>query len=246
MIKGLWDSGAGMIARGLQQEITANNLANGQTTAFKEDRLGFREMIDGRLILDRQRGAASPENRLRSGFDTRFNNGALRSTNSKMDFALEGPGFFVVETPDGERFTRDGHFFVNPEGFLVNTDGLPVLGTAGRIELEPGPVEMDAGGQLIQNGNVAGTLRLVEFEDPRVLSKLGRALFQPVPQDIQPQAATETRPLQGMLEQSNVETIEQMVRMIEQERSFTFAQRALQLHDENLGKAVSDVGRLQR
>lgn len=246
MIKGLWDSGAGMLARSLQTEVTANNLANGQTTAFKEDRLSFRELIDGRLLLDRNRGVPSPENRLRGGFDTRFRQGAMRHTGSEMDFALEGPGFFVVETPEGERYTRDGHFFVGPEGALVNAEGLPVLGTAGRIELEPGPVTLDGDGQLLQNGNVVGSFRLVEFEEPRALAKLGRALYQPIPEDLQPEAAADTRAVQGSLEASNVETVEQMVRLIEQERSFTFAQRALQLQDDNLGRAVTDIGKLQR
>ncbi len=246
MIKGLWDSGAGMIARGIQQEVTANNLANSQTTAFKEDRLGFRDLIEGRLLLDRAQGNPSPERRLRDGFETRFRDGAMQQTGSAMDFAVEGPGFFVVESPDGERFTRDGHFFRSPEGFLVTADGLPVLGTAGRIELEAGPVELNDEGQLVQGDTVVATMRLVEFEDTRQLGKLGRSLYQPLSEEFEARPAAESRARQGVLEGSNVVVVEQMVRLIEQERAFTFAQRALQLQDENLGRAVSDIGRLQR
>lgn len=245
MIKGLWDSGAGMIARGIQTDITAGNLANGQTTAFKEDRLNFRDIIDGRLLLDRGRGVATPENRLRQGAETRLRAGALQSTHAPLDFALDGPGYFVVETPEGERYTRDGHFSLSPEGVLQTADGFPVLGEGGPLRLGAGPVEMNGDGQLSQRGTAVGALRLVEFEDPQVLAKLGRNLWQPVPEDLPPQPARGTRPVQGALEASNVAMVEQMVRLIEQERTYAFAHKALQIQDDNLGRAVSEIGRLR-
>ncbi|MDP2360904.1 MAG: flagellar hook-basal body protein [bacterium] len=245
MIKGLWDSGAGMIARGIQQDITGTNLANARTTAFKEDRLNFREMIDGRLLLDRGRGVPSPENRLRQGFETRLRAGEFQQTGAPLDFALDGPGYFVVETADGERYTRDGHFLLSPEGVLVTADGLPVLGEGGLIRLGPGPVESTGDGRLAQNGTVVGALRVVEFDEPARLAKLGRNLWQPRPEDTQPAPATATRPVQGMLEGSNIQVVEQMVKLIEQERTYAFAHKALQIQDENLGKAVGDLGRLR-
>ena len=246
MIKGLWDSGAGMIARALQQDVTANNLANLNTAAFKEDRLNFRDMVEGRLLLDRGRGLLSPERRLWAGFETRFQEGSLRGTGSPLDFALEGPGFFVVETPDGDRFSRAGHFFRSPDGFLVTPDGLSVLGTGGRIRLRPGPVELDDEGRLIQENTVVAEFRLAEFEDPGILAKLGRGLFVPVPEDTPPLQAEETRIHQQMLESSNIQAVEQMVKMIEQERMYTFAQRALRIQDESLGRTVSELGRVNR
>jgi flagellar basal-body rod protein FlgF len=246
MIKGLWDSGAGMIARGAQQAVTANNLANSSTTAFKEDRLNFRRMIDGQLLLDRSRGVPNPENRLRDGFETRFSAGALKPTGAPLDFALDGPGFFVVETEQGERYTRNGHFFRSPEGTLVTADGLPVLGEAGRIQLGSGPVELDGEGRLGQNGIAVGRLRLVEFADRSRLAKLGRSLYQPLPEDLQPDPAEQTRVRQGMLETANAQVVDMMVRLIEQERGYDFASRALRIQDENLGRAVADIGRLAR
>jgi flagellar basal-body rod protein FlgG len=245
VIKGLWDSGAGMIARGLQADITANNLANNQTTAFKEDRLGFRELIDGRLLLDRGRGVAAPESRLRGGGETRMGQGPLQHTGAPLDFALDGPGFFVVETPDGERYTRDGHFSLSPEGQLQTADGFPVLGEGGSLRLGPGPVEVNGDGVLSQNGTALGSLRVVEFDEPRRLAKLGRALWEQPPDDPPPAPARATRAAQGMLEGANLRVVEQMVRLIEQERSYNFAQRALQIQDENLGRAVADIGRLK-
>jgi flagellar basal-body rod protein FlgF len=245
VIKGLWDSGAGMIARGIQQDVTGNNLANSQSTAFKEDRLNFRRMIDGSLILDRTRGVDLPENRLREGFETRMREGALQSTGAPLDFALNGPGFFVVETADGERFTRDGHFFLSPEGVLETADGLPVMGEGGLLRLGPGPVEMNGDGQLSQNGVAVGSLRVVEFEDPARLAKLGRNLWTKPEDDPDPAPAEETRLAQGMLEASNIRVVEQMVKLIEQERTYAFAHKALQMQDENLGKSVNEIGRLR-
>jgi len=245
MIRGLWDSGAGMIARSVQQDVTAGNLANSTTTAFKEDRLSFRDMIDGRLLLDRTRGVPTPENRLRGGFETRLRAGALQTTGAELDFAVDGPGWFVVETPDGERFTRDGHFTLSAEGQLVTQDGFPVLGEGGAIRLGPGPVEMTGDGVLSQGGAAVGGLRLVEFEEPERLAKLGGNLWTLLDEDQTPQPAQESRPVQGMLEGSNIRVVEQMVRMIEHERSYGFAHKALQIQDENLGKAVNDLGRLR-
>jgi flagellar basal-body rod protein FlgF len=246
VIKGLWDSGAGMIARGLQQDITANNLANVNTTAFKEDRLNFKEMVDGRLLLDRGRGTPSPENRLRGGFETRFREGSFKNTGNSLDFALDGPGFFVLETPDGERFTRAGHFFLSPDGNLVNADGIPVLGESGRLQFADGPVDLDADGRLSQNGNVIGALKIVEFEDTNLLGKLGNSVFTPLKEDVIPQAASKTTAVQGMLENSNMQAVQQMVSMIEQEKMYTFSQRALSIHDTNLSKAVGELGRVGR
>jgi flagellar basal-body rod protein FlgG len=243
MIKGLWDSGAGMIARGIQTDVTSNNLANSTTTAFKEDRLNFREVIDGRLLLDRGRGVPSPENRLRAGFETRLRAGALESTGADLDFAVNGPGYFVVETPDGERFTRDGHFTQSGDGQLVTMDGFPVLGDGGPLRLAPGPVEMSGDGRLSQNGTAVGALRVVEFEEPEKLAKLGRNLWQPTDEDQLPLPAEESLPVQGVLEHSNIRVVEQMVRLIEHERSYSFAHKALQIQDENLGKAVNELGR---
>jgi len=245
MIRGLWDSGAGMIARGVQADVTASNLSNSTTTAFKEDRLSFRDMIDGRLLLDRTRGVPTPENRLRGGFETRLRAGALQTTNAQLDFAVDGPGWFVVETPDGERFTRDGHFTLSAEGQLVTQDGFPVLGEGGPIRLGPGPVEMTGDGVLSQNGAAVGGLRLVEFEEPKGLAKLGGNLWTLLDEEQVPLPAQESRPVQGMLEGSNIRVVEQMVRLIEHERSYSFAQKALQIQDENLGKAVNDLGRLR-
>ena len=246
MIRGLIDSGGAMMARSMQTDITANNLANAQTTGFRQDRLNFRELIDHRLIVDRGRGIDNPENRLRSGFETRWSPGPLEPTGSQLDFALEGPGFFAVEGLDGrEHYTRNGHFLLGEDGSLVTSDGLPVIGDAGALKLGPGPVDLNGDGQLVQNGVVVGQLKLVEFEDRSFLAKLGHNLFTPTDEDrAGAHDAEGTVVQQGALEGSNGGVVELMVGMIEQEKLFTFAQRALRTNDENLARAVGELGRV--
>ena len=246
MIKGLWDSGAGMIARSLQHDVTANNLANVNTTAFKQDRLNFREMINSRLLLDRVRGASSPESMLREGMETRFHQGELQQTGNSLDFALNGDGFFVVNTADGQRYTRQGHFQVSVDGQLITMAGDPVMGQGGAITLNPGPVDASSDGRLFQEGEEVGQLQLVQFgEQENRLLKMGSGLFVPDDEDeVLPQQDTSTRVVQGQLEGSNSGAVEQMVHLIEQERMYTFTQQALSLQDENLGRAVGDLGRL--
>jgi flagellar basal-body rod protein FlgF len=246
MIKGLWDSGAGMMARGLQHELTANNLANLSTTAFKEDRLSFREMIDGSMLLDRNRGSANPMERLSEGATTVFQEGAHEETGNSLDFAIEGPGFFVLREGDKEIYSRSGHLQRSPEGELMGSKGLPVLGEGGPITLGPGPVQLMSDGSLVQNEEVMGKLRLVEIDDVRTLGKLGDGLYQLAQGAEPPVPATLSRLHQGRLESANVNPVTQMVRMIEQQRSYQFAQRALQAIDQNLGKAVGELGRLPR
>jgi flagellar basal-body rod protein FlgF len=246
MIKGLWDSGAGMMARGLQHEITSNNLANLSTTAFKEDRLTFREVIDGQLMLDRGRGSLRPENRLREGALIDFQEGPREETGNPLDFAIDGPGFFVLRTEEGEVYSRAGHLRRSPEGRLIGSDDLPVLGMGGEITLGPGPVQLMGDGSLAQNGEVVGRLRLVEFNDTKELSKLGAGLYKLSEESEPPLPSEKSGLIQGWVESSNLNSVTQMIRLIEQERSYQFAQRALQSLDQNLGKAVGELGRLPR
>ncbi len=246
MIKGLWDSGAGMMARGMQHEITSNNLANLSTTAFKEDRLSFREMIDGRMMLDGSGGHARPEDTLAQGAHTVYQEGAHEETGNPLDFAIEGPGFFVLRSEEGEVFSRAGHLQRSSEGVLLGSMGLPVLGESGPIELEAGPVQLMSDGSLVQNEEVMGQLRLVEIDDLSQLRKMGGGLYKLEQEALPARPAQASRLHQGRLESANVDAVSQMVRMIEQQRSYQFAQRALQAMDQNLGKAVGELGRLPR
>lgn len=245
MIKGIFTSGSGMQPRMLRLEVLANNLANIDTTGFKKENI-FVELLQRKLSTEQQPTELA-------GFDVRqytdFSEGSLRQTGNPLDLAIDGQGFFVVETPRGPRYTRNGHFKLANDGTIVNEQGYAVLGAGGRIQLPDvqKPVEgalaiTESGDVLVANQPI-GRFRIVQFEDLRELKKEGNSLF--VGENVQPRdrnsSAVAVR--QGYLEESNVEGIAEMIMMVELNRSFETDQKALQYQDATLERAM-DVGRV--
>src|SRR5438270_8772072 len=128
-----------------KQEVVANNLANVSTNGFKSQR-GFATLLDGVLPS----AQTTPD----------FTVGALRQTANPTDVAIDGPGFFVVSTPNGERYTRGGSLRLDDKHHLVDSDGRPLLGTKGPLTLLDAPIEIDAKGEVKQNGQIVDTLRM--------------------------------------------------------------------------------------
>jgi flagellar basal-body rod protein FlgF len=234
---------SGMHALWARHETVANNLANVSTPGFKRDDV---------LVLP----AVPPPNqtalggRLSSVYQTPaiqwtdYSQGPLLPTGRELDVALAGSGFFVVETPAGERYTRNGTFHVSPDGFLVTTGGARVLGERGPIPIPPGRVAIGGRGDVQVDGKTVGTLRVVDFPVPLPLLKTGGSLFAPTSADVRPVAATGYEVVGGALEGSNVNAVEAMVSLIEILRTYEAAQRAIQAADEADGKAVNEVGRV--
>ncbi len=243
MIIGLYTTEAGMRPKLTRMEILANNLANINTTGFKRDR-GFAEALDDAAVAAEAAGTNGEV--VRQYID--FSEGSLNQTGNPLDIALQGRGFLVVDTPNGQRFTRNGNLQLALDGSLVTAQGYPVLGTAGRIQV-PDPQHLPQGSLLIsETGEVMvgkqhlGQLRIADFEDYQALQKDHESLFvadpgTPVIEGRQ--SATTIR--QGVLEESNVEGLEEMVAMIELSRSFEADQKALQAQDATLEK-TNDVG----
>jgi flagellar basal-body rod protein FlgG len=174
---------------------------------------------------------------------TDFSQSGFDETARPSDLALEGTGFFVVETPEGQMYTRDGNFFVNSDGDLVNSDGHYVAGVNGHIRVGAGEFAVNTAGEVIVDGQIVNTVRLATFDDLNGLRKNGNNLYtnytnQPV------RTPTEIAVKQGYLETSNVDTAEEMVRMMELTRSFSFNQRVLSMVDQSLEKSVNEVGRV--
>ena len=245
MIKGIMDATAGMMARDIQQEISANNLANAQTTGFKKDRLFYTELVDYQLALQKGKTPNSL-NQLASGQRTIYEQGVLTRSGNPMDVALTDSGFFVVDNGAGEKYTRNGHFHVNPDGILVTADGDPVMGSGGEITLESGPVAITEDGIVVQNGNNMGNLRIVDFDDTRGLKKEGHHLYTQTDRQSIPRDLENPKVVSGSVEESNVNVVQQMVEMIQLQRAFDFAQRSIHSQDETLQMAVRDLGSVNR
>lgn len=212
-------------------EVRAQNLANVNTTGYRR-RIASADAFARAL----RKAGGLPLAGLRVDVD--FTPGRLEETGRPTDLALEGEGFFAVETERGVRYTRDGSFVLDREGRLVASDGAPVLGASGPIETDPslGPIEISGDGSVLQRGTVVGRLRIVRFEDTSALVPEQGGRFRA--DGTEPLEATETRVVAGFLERSNVEPIDELVQMIAGFRAFEAAQKALVSIDRVRGEAL--------
>ena len=234
MIRGLHFSASGMMAQMTGQEVIANNLANANTNGYKRESVGF-----AGVLSDASKAAPTATLAPRTAFD--FASGPLQPTDSPLSLALEGDGFFSIDTPNGPAYTRDGAFRIDAEGYLATSAGNRVLGESGPIRLSSrGDVSVNASGVVVQGGSEAGRLRIAQFGSSDSMQRIGDNLWM-ASENGKP--ATETRVRQGFIEGSNVNSIHEMVAMIAGLRAYEANQKVVQAQDETLDKLVNDVGR---
>ena len=243
MIKGLYRSGSAMVPLIKQQETIANNLANVSTPGFKKDMLFTRELTKAQAKhAPRQTDWQTP---MIDQVYTQHSQGTLDKTGNPLDLALEGEGFMMVETPEGENLlTRAGSLAVDPQGFLSTADGNRLLGEGGTINVGNGNVSVSEAGQVEVDNDVVGTIRVVEVEDRNQLRKIGRSSFM-IPDGIEPVAAVNFAVRQGYLETSNVDIIKEMVEMIISYRNYEADAKSVQTQDQSLEKLIINVGRIR-
>jgi flagellar basal-body rod protein FlgF/flagellar basal-body rod protein FlgG len=239
------------IALHRELEVVANNVANLDTTGYKADGSIFEEYLMPGASAP---GATSADRRISYVQDRatwhNFSAGPLRQTGNPLDVAIDGDAFFVVQTPRGERYTRNGAFQINPQGELVTSAGDRVLGTGGTIQFQPtdSNVSINPDGTITvrENGNSRsdsqrGALRLVRFDQVQQLQKDGSSLFS-APNGVAPQAApTSVRVVQGAVEQSNVRAVVEMARMIEVTRTYTQIAGLLQQQSDVRRSAIDKL-----
>ncbi|MDB5371618.1 MAG: Flagellar basal-body rod protein FlgF [Belnapia sp.] len=221
-------------------QVLANNLANADTPGFKAERPIFTS------YLSRSRSGAG------GGADeTGFNldratwrdtqRGPLATTGNPLDLALQSEGYFVVETPGGERYTRAGRFTLDQTGRITDADGNAVLGTQGApIILAPGDsrIEVQGDGTVRSENGVVGQLRVVRFADQQRLRPEGARLFAT---EDQPEAVARPLIVQGAVEGSNVSAISEITRLTEEVRQFQFATQFAEREGDRLSTAVDRI-----
>lgn len=254
MIRGLYAAARGMAVEQVKQNVISNNLANSNTTGYKKDTVLVRSFSE-ELVARLGRSQVMPlggmqQSPLVHTVETVFSPGILENTGRALDLALMGDAFFTLQTPQGVRYTRDGSFGLDANGFLVSSDGYFVLNTEGLpIQLRTDNVTVDQDGGLWRSDGeertFAGRLGLAVFaaDDMQSLEKRGHNLFEAVGAAPAMQGAGQVR--QGILEGANLDTIREMIDMLSVMRTYEANQKALQAHDEILGKSVNDVGRLR-
>jgi len=210
------------------QELTANNLANVSTDGFKADRMTAR--------LEAGSSAPIPVTQLD------LSQGAFRETGRPLDLGLDGPGFFVVRTPTGERLTRGGGFRLDGAGTLIDLHGDPVLGRRGAIVVTGGTVEVRADGTVVVDGQALDRLRLETAVNPLSLRKEGAGRFvsdsPAVPADL---AKLHVR--QGAIEEANLSAVHGMVDLVTIQRAYTANVNVLRAMDGVLQLVANEIGR---
>jgi flagellar basal-body rod protein FlgF len=212
-----------------RQDVTANNLANASTDAFKADR----------VLAHTLNGSTSPV----PVQDTDMRQGTFRETGRSLDLALQGDGFFVVSTPQGERLTRGGSFRLDPVGQLTNAQGDLVLGDGGPIVLQGGKVEVQGDGTIMVDGQGAGRLRVVTPEDPQQLLKEGFGRYAPRG-EVHAVDEDTTQVRQGAVEEANIDPLLSMVDLVTIQRAYAANVDALKAMDSVLGAVTTEVGKV--
>ncbi len=234
--------GARAVLQELRLDVISNNLANVNTTGFKEDTVAFRIPSQGVVGTTRERWIWDPYKTAETTIQ--LSQGQLRETGGPLDLALHGDGFFCVQGEFGEEYTRRGDFKVNAEGVLVTAGGLPVLGRRGEIRLRGGDVQVDDRGNIIAGGVPVDAIKIVDVEDPAMLSKSGDAMYR-LHEDEKPVEADNVTVRQGFLESSNVQPIKAMTDMIDVLRTYESYNKILQVLNETTQKSINEVGRLK-
>ncbi len=219
-----------------QMDVVANNVANVNTNGYKADRSLFEEFLNSRAHEDNFVGSDRRISYVQDrGTFKDFSQGAAEQTKNPLDVAIDGRGFLVVQTPAGERYTRDGGLQINNQGQLVNASGYHVLGASGPIVFQPTDknitIAADGNVTVVEGNNridsVRGKLRLVNFADAQKLQKEGANLYS-AGTGTAAQPDTVSRVRQGFIEKSNVNSVAEMSRMIEVTRTYTQISAMLQ------------------
>ncbi|GMO36141.1 MAG: flagellar basal-body rod protein FlgF [Termitinemataceae bacterium] len=280
MIRTWYTGASGMRSQQWKLDAVANNLANVDVDGYKKDVTTFKafpEMLLRRMNDDgvyRQPFGSSDVapiiGKLGTGVElnelfTDFQQGAMKESGNDFDLALNGKGFFTVQTPHGERYTRNGTFHLGKEGYLETKEGYPVLGVNGPLKVKANNFQVDKSGNVWINAEYADedlvdrerntwddtvlldTLKIVDFDLDRYLKKQGSNLYESTDESGEAQIVEDiTRPqvIQGFTEASNVNPVIEMVQMIEVNRAYEANQKVIQSGDSMLGTLLNQVARV--
>ncbi len=235
---GAYSALSGMRMRLDDLDRLAADLANAGTAGYKtqrtsteEARRAFASALDSAIDVTH------------GGHKTNFQPGTIASTGRDLDMAIEGPGFFEIETPGGTRYTRAGNFKLQADGLLTTMDDMPVAGDSGEIRLTEGPVMVTADGTIRVGQTIAGKVKVVTFEDQAGLVRETGARFS-APDSLEATEVEDARVFTRSLEQSNVSVVERVAAMTEVSRAFEALQKGISVLMNDIdGRAITELGR---
>jgi flagellar basal-body rod protein FlgF len=229
------------IAAYRSMDVIANNIANVSTPGFKRETAKFEEYVTLVAPSEGQTGMQSVSFVKDAGVSRDLSQGNIQTTGAPFDFAINGNGYFVVQTPNGMRYTRDGHFTLDANGQVVNSDGYALQGDGGAITITPddGNVQVGRDGTISGRTGQIGKLQVVDFANERGLVKEGSNLYSTTQAlSAAPNATID----QGMLESSNVQPVIEISHMIEVMRAYQATASLSQSQEDMIRQAVSRLG----
>ena len=250
MMRGFYNLTSGMLSQGRRLDVVANNMTNIATAGFKAEhytdrtfdevivtRIGNKIKTPYQTMETYQSHILAPDQ-----LYTDYSQGAPEETNLPLDFAIQGEGFFAIDTGDGVAYTRAGSFTLDNEGYLCLSELGRVLDPEGNpIQLPTDKLTADRQGNLTtEDGDYLGTLGVYVFEDNQALERTPYGLFL----GDGAQAADETTILHKWVERSNVDMVKEMVKMISTQRALQSAAQMSKIYDEVIKRVVNDIGRL--
>ena len=255
MNRGIYPILSGALAHERRMQVFANNMANVNTAGFKQDEQGFKAIFPPRHPSIPAFGAdaglakhimASPMGGTERAFaaasqmKTTFEPGRIRLTGNPLDMAIQGNGFFEVKTPQGLRYSRNGMFALDNQRRLVTNLGYPVMGSKGEIKIPVGKLEVTPQGDIKVYDKPVETIKLMEFSEDEMPQKYAEGLFVSDKGTISQKSLIQA----GNLEESNVNAIGEMVKLIQGMRGYESAQKLIQTLDRMAETAIQDVGRV--
>lgn len=247
MIRGLYTSATGMLAAQTQSEVIGDNVANVKTPGYKEQLVS--NISFPSMLIERIGGNQATEAVQIGGLGTGVGvdraaqytiQGALEMTGLNTDIALTSPGYFTVQTPEGERYTRNGRFQLDANGMLRSSDGYAILGEKGPIGPLSAEFSVQADGTVMDKGQAVDRLRIADISADN-LKREGQSLYSSL-QPVQASVAAQVK--QGSIEASNVDISGQMVQIMTAMKAYEANQRVIQTQDDMIGKAVNEVGKI--
>jgi flagellar basal-body rod protein FlgF len=244
MDSGFYAACTALMGRSQALDLVANNLANVSTPGFRAQHEVFRSLLASSSILPMSGLNQAVNNySVLGGSQLDFTQGSLEKTGNDLDLAIQGSGFFVAQTANGQVFTRNGNFHVSPKGRLVTAEGDPVLGDSGLIDIVGGPVSVSSDGTISVNGAVAGQLRIVDFPAGTNLTNVGATYYSAPPKTEVPAQGASVQ--QGSLESSNVNPVASAVELVTLQRYAELMQRALSMFHSDMNQiAAQDLPRI--
>ncbi len=232
---------SGMRTRLDALDRVASDIANVGTAGYKAQRGTTAEAMRP-VFGDELQSAIDVAN---GGSRVDLRSGAIAPTGRDLDAAIDGPGFFAVSTPAGERYTRDGRFARRADGVLTTADGAPLVSANppyGPITIPEGPIDVDADGVLRSGTTQVGKLKVVEFDNPAALGRDNARLFDS--NGAAPKTAAQSAVRGGAVEQSNVAIVDRIAELTSVSRGFETMQKALSVLNNDIdGRAISELGR---